>query len=133
MEENQHSGYSISNFPPLYEFDRKSAKLLLRIESALLILLALYLALSALIKGVTAPGALAGEIAFSIIAAIGLFICSRGFASANSYGRAPALLANLIALGVAYFMISGKLIAVGFALALLAALTALSALLGYTE
>jgi F0F1-type ATP synthase assembly protein I len=133
VEENQHSGDRPLQFPPLFEFARKSAKHLLRLESALLILLALYLAISALVKGVSAPGALAGEIAFSIIAAIGLFICSKAFASHRSYGRAPALLANLIALGVAYFMISGKLVWIGFALALLAALTALSALLGYTE
>jgi len=133
VEENQHSGDSLPKFPPLFELARKSAKHLLRLESALLIILALYLSLSAVIKGVSAPGALAGEIAFSLTASIALFICSKAFATRRSHGRAPALLANLIALGVAYFMISGKLVWVGFALALLAALTAISALLGYTE
>ncbi len=128
MEENQHS-----EFPPLMEFARKSAGYLLRLESALLIFLALYLSVSAIFKKVVAPGALAGEISFALIAAIGLFLCARGFAQRKSYGRAPALLANLIALGVAYFMISGKLIWLGALLGLLAMVTALSALLGYTE
>jgi hypothetical protein len=95
--------------------------------------LALYLAISAAFKGVTAPGALAGEIAFSLTGALGLFFASRGFARFQSYGRAPALLANLIALGVAYFMISGHLLLVGVALAALSAVTAVSTLLGYTE
>ena len=133
MEEIHHSRNSEEKFPPLMEFARKSARHLLRIESALLILLSLYLSISAMIKTVSAPGALAGEISFSLIAAIGLFICSRGFTQRKSYGRAPALLANLIALGVAYFMISGKLVWVGALLALLTFATALSALLGYTE
>ncbi len=115
------------------EFARRSAHHLLRIESALLILLALYLAISAVTKGVTAPGAFAGEIIFSLTAAIGLYFCSQGFKKRAAFGRAPALLANLIALGVAYFMISGKLIWVGVLLGLLAFATALSALLGYTE
>lgn len=139
MEEKYHSGNNHkseknkTSFPPLVEFARKSAQHLLRGEAALLVLLALYLSLSAIFKTVSAPGALAGEISFALIAAIGLYFCSRGFAQGKSYGRAPALLANLIALGVAYFMISGHLIWIGVILGLLAFATALSALLGYTE
>ena len=110
---------------------RRSAVLLLRLESVLLISLALYLAISAAFKGVTAPGALAGEIAFSLTGALGLFFASRGFARFQSYGRAPALLANLIALGVAYFMISGKFFLVGIPLALLAIATIYSAIKGF--
>ena len=130
MEESQHS-----DFPALNEWARKSALHLLRVESALLILLALYLCVRALINlnEVTAPGALIGEIAFSLTSSVGLYLCSGGFARKAAYGRAPALLANLIALGVAYFMISGHLIWVGIALAFLASVTAISALLGYTE
>ena len=139
MEEKHHSGNNHNsaknetNFPPLVEFARTSAQHLLRAEAALLILLALYLSVSAIFKTVNAPGALAGEISFALVAAVGLYFCSRGFAQGKAYGRAPALLANLIALGVAYFMISGHLIWVGAGLGLLAFATALSALLGYTE
>lgn len=130
MEENQHSQ---DGFPPLVEFSRRGARRLLQLESILLLLLALYLSTSAIFKKISAPGALAGEISFSLFAAIGLFICSRAFAQRKAYGRAPALLANLIALGVAYFMISGRLIWVGTLVALLAMVTALCALLGYSE
>jgi len=93
----------------------------------------LYLIGAAILQGVQAPGALAGVILFATAGSIGLYSCSRGFAQHQSYGRAPALLANLIALGVSYFMISGHLVWVGAALALLATVTALSSLLGYTE
>ena len=133
MEEKHHSGNNTEKFPPLVEFARTSAKHLLRVEAALLVLLALYLSISAIFKSVSAPGALAGEISFALASAIGLYLCSRGFAQGKAYGRAPALLANLIALGVAYFMISGHLIWVGAGLGLLAIATALTALLGYSE
>ena len=128
MKGNQHSA-----FPPLFEFARKTAVILLRIESAFLIALVFYLCGAAITHGVEAPGALAGEIFFSLVASTGLFICSRGFASHRSYGRAPALLANLILVGVSYFMISGHLLWVGSLLGLFAGVTALSCLLGYTE
>ena len=135
MKENQHS-HSLENgegFPPLFERARRSAVILLRIEAALLAGIVLYLIGAAILKGVEAPGALAGVILFATSGAVGLYFCSRGFAQRQSYGRAPALLANLIALGVSYFMISGHLIWVGTVLALLATVTALSSLFGYTE
>ena len=132
MKGNQHSNESAA-FSPVFEFSRKSAVALLRIESLLLIALVIYLCGAAISKGVEAPGALAGEILFALTASVGLFICSRGFAARRSYGRAPALLANLILLGVSYFMISGHLLWVGTNLALFAGLTAIACLLGYTE
>ncbi|MEN9324866.1 MAG: hypothetical protein RL414_620 [Actinomycetota bacterium] len=136
VKENQHSSQTHNDQPRFtgaVEIARRCAIVLLRIESGLLCLIALYLATSAVMKKVEAPSALVGEIAFSLIGAIGLYFASRGFQQARSYGRAPALLANLIALGVSYFMISGSLIAVGAPLALLATLTAISSLLGYSE
>jgi hypothetical protein len=42
-------------------------------------------------------------------------------------------LANLIALGVSYYMITGKLLIVGVPLAILAAITLISSALGYRE
>lgn len=134
MKGNQHSrNEETVSFPPLFEFARKCAITLLRIESILLIALVIYLVGAAISKGVEAPGALAGEIIFSLAASAGLFFCSRGFASRRSVGRAPALLANLILLGVSYFMISGHLLWVGTALAVFSGATAMASLLGYTE
>ena len=133
MNDDQHSREEALPFPPLFEFARKAAISLLRIESVLLIALVIYLVVAAISHGVEAPSALAGEIIFALAASVGLFFCSRGFASRSSRGRAPALLANLILVGVSYFMITGHLVWVGGALALFSSLTALASLLGYTE
>lgn len=102
--ENQHSP---SPFSGVTEIARRSAVLILRVESLLLAILALVQCYFGLTKDVTALGALLGTIAFSIIGSIGLYFCSRGFEKFQSWGRAPGLLANLIALGVSYFMLSG--------------------------
>jgi hypothetical protein len=56
-----------------------------------------------------------------------------GFEKKRSFGRAPAVLANLIALGVSYYMISGNLLIIGIPLAILAIITLVSATLGYRE
>jgi hypothetical protein len=115
------------------EFNRKRAALLLRIESLLILSLVLYLLIAPLISSVTAPESLGAEIIFGLIGAAGLWLCARGFKAGKSFGRAPAVLANLIALGVAYFMISGGFLLVGIPLAILALLTVVSAALGYKE
>jgi hypothetical protein len=115
------------------ESNRKRATLLLRIESMLILSLVLYLLIAPLISSVTAPESLGAEIIFGLIGAAGLWLCARGFKAGKSFGRAPAVLANLIALGVAYFMISGGFLLVGIPLAILALLTVISAALGYKE
>ncbi len=50
---------------------------------------------------------LLGEIGFALLGAAGLYVAGRGFAKGKNYGRSPAILANLIALGVAYYQIQG--------------------------
>ncbi len=112
---------------------RTSAIWLLRMESLILFGLVVYLAIAALTSTVSAPAALVGEMIFGLLGSVGLFVCANEFAKASARGRAPAVLANLIACGVAYFMITGKLLAVGIPLALLAAVTFFSALFGYRE
>jgi hypothetical protein len=115
------------------ESNRKRAVLLLRIESLLILLLVLYLLIAPLISSVTAPESLGAEIIFGLIGAVGLWLCARGFKAGKSFGRAPAVLANLIALGVAYYMISGGFLLVGIPLAILALVTVVSAALGYKD
>ncbi len=114
-----------------YETARLNAIRLLRLESGLLVLLVVYLGLSGIFKTVSAPGALIGEVVFGLLGAGALYISSNGFVQRKSYGRAPAVLANLITLGVCYFMFSGGLIVVALPLSLLALATFLSALFGY--
>jgi len=112
---------------------RRRAIFLLKVESGLLLALVIYLILAPLISDVSAPAALSAEIVFGLLGAAGLWFCANGFKSKKSYGRAPAVLANLIALGVSYYMISGSLLIVGIPLLLLATVTLVSAALGYSE
>ena len=115
------------------EVSRRRAIFLLKVESGLLLALVIYLILAPLISDVSAPAALSAEIVFGLLGATGLWFCAKGFKDKKSYGRAPAVLANLIALGVSYYMISGNLLLVGIPLSLLAITTLVSAALGYSE
>ena len=112
---------------------RRRAIFLLRTESGLLLSLVIYLLIAPLISNVSAPAALSAEIIFSLLASVGLWASASGFKQKKSFGRAPAVLANLIALGVSYYMITGKLLIVGIPLAILALVTLISAVLGYKE
>jgi hypothetical protein len=116
-----------------YENSRKAAIWLLRIESSILGGIVIYLLLASVFSTATWPSALIGEIVFALIGAAGLFFASVGFVRKRSYGRAPAVLANSIAVGVSYYMISGGLLAVGIPLALLGATTFIASLFGYHE
>ena len=115
------------------EVCRNRAVFLLKAESGLLIAIVIYLILAPLISDVSVPSALSAEIVFGLLGATGLWFCAKGFKDQKSYGRAPAVLANLIALGVSYYMISGSLLIVGIPLLLLATTTLVSAALGYSE
>ena len=114
-----------------YERSRTAAIWLLRVESLILAGIVVYLLLATVFSTATWPSALIGEIVFASIGAIGLYFASTGFSRHRSYGRAPAVLANLIAIGVSYFMISGALLIVGIPLAILGLITLVSALFGY--
>ena len=115
------------------ENSRIRAIYLLRLESLIILGLVIYLLVAPLISEVNVPAALSAEIVFGLLASIGLWASASGFKQKKSFGRAPAVLANLIALGVSYYMITGKLLIVGIPLAILAAITLISAALGYRE
>ena len=115
------------------ENSRVRAIYLLRLESLIILGLVIYLLVAPLISKVNEPAALSAEIIFGLLASIGLWASASGFKQKKSFGRAPAVLANLIALGVSYYMITGKLLIVGIPLAILAAITLISAALGYRE
>lgn len=116
-----------------YELARGWAIRLLRIESALLLLLIIYLGVKAVTSTVTAPLALVGEVIFGLLGAGALYISAKGFEKRRSYGRAPAVLANGILLGVSYFMFKGSFYIGAIPLALLGAATFISAMFGYRE
>jgi len=115
------------------ENSRIRAIFLLKFESLIIFAIVLYLLIAPFISDVSAPAALSAEIIFGLLACAGLWFSAIGFAKKRSFGRAPAVLANLIALGVSYYMITGSLLIVGIPLAILALITLFSAALGYAE
>lgn len=115
------------------EKSRVRAIYLLKFESLLILGIVVYLVIAPLFSTVSLPNALGAEIIYGLLGSIGLWVSAVGFAQKRSYGRAPAVLANLIALGVAYYMITGKFLLVGIPLAMLALITMVSAALGYKE
>ena len=119
----------------LFERSRKVAVVMLRLEAIILLALIIYLALLDALrtKPLSAPLALAGDFIGLTLGAIGLFACSISYKNGKSWGRAPAVLANLIALGVAYFMLSGKFYIGAYPLGVIAFLTAGASVLGYRE
>ena len=116
-----------------YSLARTWAMRLLRIESAILIAIALYMVYRGITDTVHDLGAYAGVIIFAILGAVGLYLASRGFAQGKAYGRAPAVLANGIAMGVSYFMLGGSFYIGAIPLFILAATTFLTSLFGYRE
>jgi hypothetical protein len=115
------------------EKSRVRAIYLLKFESIIILGIVVYLVIAPLFSTVSLPNALGAEIIYGLLGSIGLWVSAVGFAQKRSYGRAPAVLANLIALGVAYYMITGKFLLVGIPLAILALITMVSAAFGYKE
>jgi hypothetical protein len=115
------------------EKSRVRAIYLLKFESLLILGIVVYLVIAPLFSTVSLPSALGAEIIYGLLGSIGLWVSAVGFAQKRSYGRAPAVLANLIALGVAYYMITGKFLLVGIPLAIIALITMVSAAFGYKE
>lgn len=81
---------------------------LLNIEAGIVLALGLWLIFFSFTHENEEIAPLLGEISFAIIGALGLFFAGRGYARGKNYGRSPAILSNLIALGVAYYQIQGS-------------------------
>lgn len=101
---------------------------LVRIEALFLLGLGAYLLLRTLTSSVEELDAVVAEIVFLLAGGVGLFFAGRGFLSFRNYGRGPTVLANLIAMGVAYYMIDGDRLALGIILGSYAFATFLAAL-----
>ena len=66
---------------------------------------------------------LLGVLLFTLIGGLGLLACAYSFKNQRHFGRAPAVLANLIALGVAKYQFEGGLWFVALPLVILAVST----------
>lgn len=87
---------------------RSTVATLLYIEAGIVLALGFWLILLTFINDGEELAPLLAEIGFAAIGSAGLFFAARGFARGKNYGKSPALLANLIALGVAYYQIQGQ-------------------------
>jgi hypothetical protein len=106
------------------EWRRKAVVALLRIEGAFVLALGLFL----IIKGLRDGGAIewfviSGILAIALSGGFGLLAAAHGFKSRRMYGRAPAVLANLIAIGVSKYMFEAGLWWAAIPLTLYSALT----------
>lgn len=104
------------------------AATLVRLEALFLAGLASYLAIRTATSKVEELDAILAEIIFLSIASTGLFFAGKGFIAKRNFARAPTVLANLIALGVAYYMIDGERDLLGIGLGSFALVTLLAAI-----
>ena len=104
------------------------AATLVRIEALFLAGLAIYLAVRTATSNVEELDAILAEIIFLSFASAGLFFAGRGFIAKRNFARAPTVLANVMALGVAYYMIDGERDLLGIGLGSFALVTLLAAL-----
>lgn len=104
------------------------AALLVSVEGVFLLALGLYLLVRTLTSQVEELDAVIAEIVFLTLGGAGLLFAGRGFRQYRNYGRGPTVMANLIALGVSYYMIDGERDLMGFTLGFFAVVTLLSAL-----
>jgi len=86
---------------------RSRVATLLSIEAAIVFALAVWLVVLGFTHENKELAPLIGVIVFALLGAGGLFASGRGYKHGKNYGRSPAILANLIALGVAYYQIQG--------------------------
>ena len=66
--------------------------------------LGLFLVFNSFFSDVEEPSAWLAEIAFAALGSIGLIVAGKGLNRRKNWGRAPVVIANLIALPVAYYL-----------------------------
>jgi cytochrome c biogenesis factor len=93
--------------PAKQERMRSIVSTLLYIEGAIVLSLGIWMG----VMGITHENReilpLLGVLLFSLGGGLGLLACGRAFAERKNWGRGPAVLANLIALGVARYQFQG--------------------------
>ena len=101
---------------------------LLFIEAGVVLLLALWLVVLTFTADSFEVLPFLGVLLFALFGSGGLLLCGLFYKSGKYYGRAPAVLANLIALGVVSYQVEAHLWFVAIPLAALAGTTLVSVL-----
>lgn len=107
---------------------RSTVATLLFIEAGAVFALGAWMAVLGITHEKKEMGPFIGVIVFALLGATGLFFAARGYAAGKNFGRAPAVLANLIAVGVAYFQVQGHFYFGAFLILLLALPTLVTAI-----
>lgn len=80
------------------------ASILAILEGLIVAGLGLFLVFNSFFSDVEEPSAWLAEIAFAALGSIGLIVAGMGLNRRKNWGRAPVVIANLIALPVAYYL-----------------------------
>ena len=106
------------------ELRRNMVVALLRIEGSFILALGLFLIVKGLVDGGSIEWfVISGILIMAFAGGFGLLLAANGFKARRMYGRAPAVLANLIAIGVSKYIFEAGLWWAALPLALFAALT----------
>lgn len=106
------------------ELRRSTVVALLRLEGIVILALGLFLIVKGLISGGSIEWfVISGILALALIGGFGLLFAAKGFKTKKMYGRAPAVLANLIAIGVSKYIFEAGFWWAALPLTLYAALT----------
>ncbi|MEY4498923.1 MAG: hypothetical protein RJA40_1028 [Actinomycetota bacterium] len=99
---------------------RSIASALLYIEGAVVLALGVWVGIMGITHEDREIPPLAGVLLFALVGGLGLLACGRAFAQKKNWGRAPAILANLIVLGVVKYQFEGGFLIGAIPLLLLA-------------
>ncbi|KGA20583.1 hypothetical protein GM50_1055 [freshwater metagenome] len=106
------------------ELRRTMVVALLRIEGSFILALGLFLIVKGLVDGGSIEWfVISGILIMAFAGGFGLLLAANGFKARRMYGRAPAVLANLIAIGVSKYIFEAGFWWAALPLALFAALT----------
>jgi hypothetical protein len=90
------------------------------LEGLIVAALGIFLIGNSFFSEIVEPDAWVAEIIFAALGSAGLIVASQGLRNHRNWGRAPVVLANLIAIPVAYYLVTSERILIGVILALIA-------------
>ena len=109
---------------PSRKYDRRSiAATLLFIEGGIVLALGAWMVVLGFTHENREILPLLGVVLFCIAGGLGLIQCGRGYKDGKNYGKAPAVLANLIALGVVKYQLEGAVYFLAIPIGILAVST----------
>lgn len=90
------------------------------VEGTIVSGLGLFLMINSIFVKVEEPSAWVAEMVFAFLGSVGLIVASIGLRKGKNWGRAPVVIANLIALPVAYYLWTSGQIVIAIALGMIA-------------